>query len=301
MKFFFFLVPIGLMMIYASVSGLFHSAVDVGMSPQRLGDSLEIIAPKQSLLVGSEGIAFVNQQDHRWVFYLLSPAMRAYFWIPCFFDRIVIAEWSLGATDHDQDGFPDIAELYGEDCAVFRQWFVGIATHQKAHMSPLWKDRDCSGLVRFAYREALRQHDAAWAERTQIPILFPRDIQAFHYPNIPELGDQIFRTESGFGTFANAHNLLLYHCRKVDRHVSDRIKPGDLMFFFHPQDLLFPYHVMIFTGDGLVYHTGPTDDSEGEMRLWRWDDYFQGAPLEWLPTRENPYFLGFYRFKILND
>lgn len=301
MKLALWIFPLGLMAIYAVFTGILSPEPQLSVRPKRIGDILHMIVPTQSLLVDSEGIVLVAQENKEYLFQAQNPVFKVSFWVGGLVDRIVHLDGSIGDADTTQNGFPDIAELYGEDCEIFREWFVGIAKYQKQHISPLWNDQDCSGLVRFAYREALRRHDTAWAVRAQIPQLYARDIQAFHYPNIPILGDNIFLTESGFGNFANARNLLLYHCRKIDTQRSPLVKPGDLIFFFHPHDLLFPYHVMIYTGDGLVYHTGPTEDSQGEVRLWTWEAYFQGAPLEWLPTRENPYFLGFYRFKILND
>ena len=67
------------------------------------------------------------------------------------------------------------------------------------------------------------------------------------------------------------------------------------------QDPVFPYHVVMITDDGFVYHTGPNDENDGYLRLWKESVYFDAAPLIWLPVKENPSFLGVYRFKFLND
>jgi hypothetical protein len=92
----------------------------------------------------------------------------------------------------------------------------------------------------------------------------------------------------------------LYNCVKVGNDLNEA-KKGDLLFLYHPQDPVFPYHVMIVTDDGFVYHTGPDDGSDGYVRLWKREDYLDAAPLIWLPVKENPNFLGVFRLKVLND
>jgi len=203
-------------------------------------------------------------------------------------------------NDDDHDGFPDMSELYGEDCERFRNWMVWIAKNQKKTISPAWIQRDCSGLVRFSIVEALKKHDTSWINAFGSSPPNFEDIQAFNYPNIPLINSSVFLTSEGFQGFADARHLLLYNCEKVGEDLNDA-KKGDLLFLYHPQDPVFPYHVMIVTDDGLVYHTGPDDESDGFVRLWKREDYLDAAPLSWLPVKENPNFLGVFRLKIIND
>jgi hypothetical protein len=68
-------------------------------------------------------------------------------------------------SDSDEDGIPDAAELHSyDDRANFRRWCASIAEMQFYRFSDSWskEQRDCAGLVRFAWREALRQHDRIW-------------------------------------------------------------------------------------------------------------------------------------------
>src|SRR5215475_1797039 len=68
-------------------------------------------------------------------------------------------------ADSDDDGVPDAAELRSsDDRDSFRRWFAYIAEMQFYKLSEAWNEdqRDCAGLVRFAWREALRAHDRAW-------------------------------------------------------------------------------------------------------------------------------------------
>src|SRR5215468_10584356 len=68
-------------------------------------------------------------------------------------------------ADSDNDGIPDAAELLSaDDRDSFRRWFAYIAEMQFYKPSGAWNEdqRDCAGLVRFAWREALRAHDRFW-------------------------------------------------------------------------------------------------------------------------------------------
>src|SRR6185295_10853702 len=63
------------------------------------------------------------------------------------------------SADTDHDGLPDAAELSSYmDRQNFRSWFTRIAETQFYEVSPQWnlEQRDCAGLARFAWREALR-------------------------------------------------------------------------------------------------------------------------------------------------
>ncbi|MFN2480902.1 MAG: DUF1175 family protein, partial [Pyrinomonadaceae bacterium] len=74
----------------------------------------------------------------------------------------------VGSIDADADGLPDASELntFG-DRENFRRWFTGIAEQQFYEASKEWNEeqRDCAGLVRFSWREALRAHDRRWLAR----------------------------------------------------------------------------------------------------------------------------------------
>jgi len=50
------------------------------------------------------------------------------------------------------------------DREAFRTWFVALLEQQLEGPSPAWEpaQRDCAGLLRFAFREALATHTQAW-------------------------------------------------------------------------------------------------------------------------------------------
>lgn len=212
--------------------------------------------------------------------------------------------------DLDKDGFPDVAELKIEsDRQLFRDLFVNIARSQIAQESELWKEKDCSGLVRFAYREAMKKHDKAWFQGFQGELEGLFDIQSFNYPRVPLLGTNLFRIKPGpfcyetidndFSVFASAQYLLSHNVVFLGRDIQVAER-GDLIFFYQPGFFNFPYHVMIYEGKGkVIYHTGAIEDQEGYIQEIFLDDLKKHPDRRWWPVIDNPFFLGFYRFKIL--
>jgi uncharacterized protein YfaT (DUF1175 family) len=225
-------------------------------------------------------------------------------------------------NDSDSDGIPDPLELraYG-DRESFREWFTAIAETQFYETSREWNEsqRDCAGLVRFAWREALRRHDRAWLLRmgeTYDPVA--PDVRAYTLERSPA-GEKLFRTAAGsfdeanlsdgtFSEFADARTLKEFNSRFVGRD-SGRAEAGDLLFFHQPWVQKYPYHVMLFLGrartddegasDWLVYHTGSSAADAGEVRKVRLSALARHPDPRWRPVAGNKNFLGFYRLKIL--
>jgi len=225
-------------------------------------------------------------------------------------------------ADSDADGIPDRAELrsFG-DRESFRLWFTAIAESQFERASGEWNgaQRDCSGLVRFAWREALRTHDRAWLRRMgegYDPVA--PDVRAYTLERSP-LGEKLFRTAAGsfaesdladgtFSDFADARTLREFNARFVGRDAR-RAEPGDLLFFHQPRGQKYPNHVMLFLGrarvrsegaaDWVVYHTGASPDEGGEVRKVRLSVLERHPDPRWRPVAANRNFLGFYRLKIL--
>jgi len=227
---------------------------------------------------------------------------------------------SLG--DGDGDGFPDACELDAEqDRRNFRRWFVTIAESQLYVEDPAWRDddHDCAGFIRFAYREALKRHDTAWLQ-TKPFLLDPAiaDIRKYKYPAVPLLKNRIFRTRDGafaegdlndttFAVTATAARLRSYNASYLGKSLAV-LQPGDLLFYLNTGDAHMPYHSMIFVGDSrrppsandfVIYHTGPGDEAAGRLKKVRLADLMQHPDERWHPVPENRYFLGYYRWKIL--
>jgi uncharacterized protein YfaT (DUF1175 family) len=225
--------------------------------------------------------------------------------------------------DSDADGIPDREELsaFG-DRESFRKWFTSIAEAQFYRPSAEWNEsqRDCAGLVRFAWRESLRAHDRAWLLRMgdDYDPVAP-DVRAYTLERSP-VGEKLFRTTAGtfgdsdladgtFSEFADARTLKEYNTRFVGRDAA-RAEPGDLVFFRQPWVQKYPYHVMVFLGrasvdnegaaDWVVYHTGSSPGEAGEVRKVRLSVLARHPDPRWRPVEGNRNFLGFYRLKILD-
>ncbi len=227
------------------------------------------------------------------------------------------------SLDSDNDGIPDGAELQSfMDREDFRRWFTFIAEDQFYHLSDQWnaEQRDCAGLVRFAWREALRRHDRAWLQKmgpSYTPIA--PDVTRYSLEQGP-LGEKLFRTAFGsykegeltngtFSEFADARTLKSFNTKFISR---DRRQgeSGDLLFFYQPWVQKFPYHVMVFLGsanlagnqasDWVVYHTGSSPTDEGTVKKVELSVLDHHPNKRWRPVESNPNFLGFYRLKILD-
>jgi len=225
-------------------------------------------------------------------------------------------------VDLDHDGLPDNVELRTfNDRENFRHWFTWVAEMQFYNLSDQWnpEQRDCAGLVRFAWREALRPHDRLWFQKMGENY---DPVAADLASNITApLSGKLFRTAPGnytpkdiaegkFSEFADAQTLKMYNAEFVGRD-RKQAKPGDLLFFHQPGVQKYPFHVMIFIGepriaseganDWVVYHTGASAHDAGTVKKVRLSVLDQHPDKRWRPIMTNPNFLGFYRLKILDQ
>jgi uncharacterized protein len=236
---------------------------------------------------------------------------------------------SLPMTDRFGDGTPDFLRLTDPaDRAAFRRWFTLIAQYQTirptAEVPP--EIQDCASLLRYSYREALKRHDEAWFEATNIVVLAPPgEIRAWSYPRTP-LGAALFRVRPGgfasadlnngaFAQFADAKTLVERNAFFVSRDVRQAL-PGDLLFY-RQFGQSSPWHSMIVVRNGaqaeVVYDTGadhshrattsgqanPDHGSPGELRRVLLADLLRHPQPQWRPLPGNPNFLGVYRWDIL--
>jgi uncharacterized protein YfaT (DUF1175 family) len=227
------------------------------------------------------------------------------------------------SLDSDNDGIPDAAELQSySDRENFRRWFTLIAEGQFYRQSLEWnaEQRDCSGLVRFAWREALRRHDRPWFQKMGPGYeAVAADVGRYRLDSSP-LGEKLFRTNFGsykegdlssgtFSEFADARSLKSFNAKFISRD-RQQARPGDLLFFYQPWVQKFPYHVMIFLGnsklsrenstDWVVYHTGASPTDDGTVKKVELSVLDQHPNRRWRPVESNSNFLGFYRLKILD-
>jgi uncharacterized protein YfaT (DUF1175 family) len=195
------------------------------------------------------------------------------------------------------------------DREAFRKWFVAILEQQLEGPSHAWEpaQRDCAGILRFAFREAWGPHTEAWRNRL-----------GFSAPSIagePSLAMAgpwrfAFPTPEGWEPFAKGALLRRLACLPMGREVVEA-RPGDLVFFARGGAHAQPDHAMAFVRpdtDGqpvLLYHTGPEGSgatrSEGEVRRVRLDELLHHPNPDFRPLPENPAFLGVFRWKVLTE
>ncbi|MGH9721325.1 MAG: DUF1175 family protein [Bryobacteraceae bacterium] len=220
------------------------------------------------------------------------------------------------------DGTPDFLRLDSPgDRRAFRTWFTFLAEAQfYRHPSRLATEiNDCAALLRFAYREALRRHDGAWASALDLDSVPPESsIRKYNYPFTP-LGAALFRVAPGpfrpadirngaFAQFADARTLQQRNAHWIGRDLH-AARPGDLLFYRQLEQNL-PFHAMVFLGPSqfedtrgpfVVYHTGPLDGGPGEIRRPALDELRRHPSPRWRPLAGNASFLGVYRWNILRE
>jgi len=238
---------------------------------------------------------------------------------PGFVPQQVALRTTLDVSDSVGDGTPDFLRLHDPaDRAAFRRWFTLLAEAQyyRGHNTPVEID-DCAALLRYAYRESLRQHDSSWAKSIALSAVpSAEDVHQYQYPYTP-LGAGLFRVRDGsflladlndgaFAQFADAKTLWQHNSYFVGRDIN-RARPGDLLFFRQSGQNL-PFHAMIFLGSSqidsvreplVIYHTGPVGKSPGEIRRPTLAQLLNFPDPRWRPVPSNPGFLGVYRWNIL--
>ena len=207
------------------------------------------------------------------------------------------------------------------DRQAFRRWFTAIAEYQAlrpAQELPA-EINDCAALLRYAYRNALHRHTAAWlAENKLEGLAWLPSVRKYDYPHTP-LGASLFRIappapgedeKAAFAQFADARTLWRFNTFLVSRDVR-LARPGDILFY-RQLEQNSPYHSMIFIGksqldgsgqaeDIVVYHTGPIGRKAGEMRRTRLQELLRHPSPRWRPVPGNSNFLGVYRWNILRE
>lgn len=220
-----------------------------------------------------------------------------------------------GAARNDVDstgsGFPDAILIRSPaEQRAFRLWFAAIAEAQYTAQSPTWEHLDCSGLLRFAFVQALAPKTAAWF--AQFPYIQVPEVPAPVSPGypMPLISRSVFRIAPGSYTssdveegrlvgMADSFELMRYNSVYLG-HDPRAAERGDLMFFAHPLADGSGYHSMVYLGDGMVvYHTGASPEEGGEVRLLSLQTLARHPDPSWHPRPDNPHFLGFYRWRLI--
>lgn len=192
------------------------------------------------------------------------------------------------------------------DRAAFRAWFVLLADTQ--FYQPSKEVTDCAALIRYAVREALREHSPEWRRNAALPVavVYP-DVR--RRPRSSAIGLPLFRisaARSQYAEFADAKTIVALNTRRIARD-AHAARPGDLLYFRQSEQQQ-PDHLMIFIGrsvfesdgsDWVVYHTGAVNSGPGEVRKARLEDLVRHPSARWRPEAANPRFIGVFRWMFL--
>ena len=208
-----------------------------------------------------------------------------------------------------------------DDERIFRRWFTFLAEAQyfQPPQSRPEEIVDCAALIRYAYREALRTHDARWAAEAQLTPVEREPIQSPHTTiRNPRLVPNLFRIVEGPFDAADLKNGAF--AQFADVKTSESTTPiASRATWRAPSPAIssstvrtdhMPFHSMIYLGPshfgntGLrpaftVYHTGPDGGDPGIIRRLTTDELLRYPEPEWRPIPANPNFLGVYRWNIL--
>ncbi|RKH33600.1 DUF1175 family protein [Corallococcus sicarius] len=166
---------------------------------------------------------------------------------------------------------------------LLRREVAQVALGQVRAPDAAWQpaQRDCAGLIRYAYRTAYRR---VASERLSSPLW--KDARG-------EPSD-----------FADAETLLSRNFTALGRDAATReaLRTGDVLAFRQEHDAGPVFHLMLVVRPEdrahaparVVYHPG---EPGAPVRTGVLDSLATEAPLEWRPVPANAAFLGFFRFK----
>ncbi|NMO20023.1 DUF1175 family protein [Pyxidicoccus fallax] len=166
---------------------------------------------------------------------------------------------------------------------LLRRHVARVVLAQVRKQDAAWHpdQRDCAGLIRFAFRTA--------------------------YKNVaPErLSTPLWKDARGRpADFADAETLLMHSFRPLGRDDATResLRTGDVLAFRQEHDSGTVFHLMLVVRPEdrahaparVVYHPG---EKGAAVRTGLLNNLATEAPLEWRPVPNNAGFLGFFRFK----
>lgn len=186
----------------------------------------------------------------------------------------LVVALALAAAPDDVVGVGALREVVGE-----------VAVAQVRRIDPAWQpqQRDCAGLVRFAYRSAYKRLRPARLT-TSLFVDHGRDVD-----------------------FADAEALITggsFVLLGRDERARRQLQTGDVLAFRQDRgDDDIVWHLMLVVAPPgedprVVYHPGHPEPGEPApaVRHGRLRELVTDAPAGWRPDVDNPFFLGFFRF-----
>jgi len=217
-----------------------------------------------------------------------------------------VREYKQKGEPKKEDGDEEYSYLQPPDVKALREAVTVLALQQARKISPEWnaEQRDCAGLVRFAYCRAVESRTGGQVEKLALasPALVPplSDMARRVFPSYPLIWQTGLEKDAAprFGAFADAETLIGFNFRNKGpdlRHARN----GDLLVFRKGLEMEMPYHLMIFVEGRrenlAVYHNGG-GGNEGRVSVVRIGDLMESPDPVWIPDATNPHFLGVFEW-----
>ncbi len=166
---------------------------------------------------------------------------------------------------------------------------AGAQAHSVNHYRWDKKNRDCAGLVRYLFWEAMQPHNDAFLQKYPAMRSFPANPPAALLQLRPAWAQDNLNAAQ-----------LISRSRPLGRGMpASALKTGDLLYFQSAE--LRIRHVMLVVRSGasvfLVYHTG---DDRDELRIRTFADLTALPEAQWHAEAQNPVFRGVYRPQFLD-
>ena len=191
---------------------------------------------------------------------------------------VTLSCFSVGASGADSTSSHQFRESRADRVGFARHRLLETALKQSVEMSGYWDpaQRDCAGLVRFLYRQAVLGPVEMWFDRTH-------QLRAF----------------------VSASELVAFNFKKISEKVEPaKMETGDLLVYYRPERRpADSWHVMVVLKppSGVrqewlaIYHNG-VQGPGGQVRVVSLKDLSSTVHSEWRPTSENLSFKGVYRW-----
>jgi uncharacterized protein YfaT (DUF1175 family) len=177
----------------------------------------------------------------------------------------------------------------------FRSWMKRIIEEQlKKGPTPRWTHKDCAGLVRFAVLESFRVHDQKWIKANGlINENLPPEIKLLaNQKDIGKIWNQTNGDEKGY--YVSALGLIQSNSTFISKDLN-QARVGDMIFY----DQGDAQHLMVWMGNYIAYHTGTVTKKDNGLRSVKINELMTWKDSRWQLRKENPNFIGIYRFSFL--
>ncbi len=191
----------------------------------------------------------------------------------------------------------DTARLSAQEQESFRRFIEAftplVLRHEKKRRNYRWhsSNRDCAGLIRYLFWEALQPHDDRFLDN--------------YYPELRGAGASAISSHAReisrrWQTGNQNAEQLIDHSQRVTRSpLSRTLKTADLLYFYSAELKIRHVMLVIRTGNSVfaVYHTG---DNRDELRIRSLADLAALPEPQWHADPQNPVFMGVFRPRFLD-